>query len=77
MIQNDLNDVIGPLELAVVGTKAHKGNIRKVRDMVLKNCFDAAQVRGDSPGFFVKQVLYTPNFVDKRLENGDRINSGL
>lgn len=64
-IQDNLNDIPGLLEVAVeeyanwhlsrVGTESYKENIKKARDIALENCFDIGQIRGESPGFFVKQ----------------------
>ncbi|EHA21825.1 hypothetical protein ASPNIDRAFT_56474 [Aspergillus niger ATCC 1015] len=64
-VQDEFNDIPGPLEGAVeeyvnwhlsrVGTESYKGNIKKARDIALENCFDIAQIRGESPDFFVKQ----------------------
>lgn len=65
LVQDNLKEVPGFLESAVeeyatwhlsrVGTDSYKENIRKARDIALENCFDIAQIRGESPDFFVSQ----------------------
>ncbi|KAI9043148.1 uncharacterized protein KD926_004331 [Aspergillus affinis] len=64
-VEDDLNDVPGLLEAAVeeyatwhlsrVGTESYREHIRKARDIAWENCLDIAQIREESPHFFIRQ----------------------